>query len=164
MYRIEVDKERVLLLIAKNGIYLGELNEEKRANLLAIAHIFISSNQSSHFNDFVFEMMNEGIAANLGLPNYIMDVISGTNGKVYFDRQCYSLVKLICNIFDNKELARLINCQSKDNKLFMTLKNSLQSDFGVSQMNSTKIAAEICKFSPSELACYRTSRELSGMF
>jgi hypothetical protein len=164
MYKIEVEKERVFALLKQNGIHLGELNEEKGANLFAIAHIYISANQSMPFNDFVFDMMTDGISEDMGVPTFILEEVSKTNGKIYYDRQVFNIVKHLLNVYEKKELARLLYYQPHDNQLFESVTNRAISEFGLNPIDASKLASEICRFAISELAIFNSSSQLAELY
>jgi hypothetical protein len=163
MYKIEVEKERVFALLEQNDIHLGELNEEKGANLFAIAHLYISANQSMPFNDFVFEMMTDGISEDMGVPAFILEEVSKTNGKIYYDRQVFNIVKHVLQIYDKKVLARLLYYQPVNNKLFDLLMDRAMSENGLDAKNAEKLATELCRFSTRELAIYKRPVVISNL-
>jgi hypothetical protein len=163
MYKIEVEKERVFALLEQNDIHLGELNEEKGANLFAIAHLYISANQSMPFNDFVFEMMTDGISEDMGVPAFILEEVSKTNGKIYYDRQVFNIVKHVLQIYDKKVLARLLYYQPVNNKLFDLLMDRAMSENGLDAKNAEKLATELFRFSTRELAIYKRPVVISNL-
>ena len=55
MYQIQVGSEQIHTLVEQSGVDFAKLDTNKRTNLFAIAHIYISTNQSIPFNDFVFD-------------------------------------------------------------------------------------------------------------
>jgi hypothetical protein len=164
MYRIEVENEQILAIINQSDICFAKLDTDKRTNLFAIAHIYISTNQTIAFNDFVFDMMTDGINDDMGVPTFVLEEVSKTNGKIYYDRQVFNIVKHLLQIYDKKVLARLLYYQPHDNQLFESVTNRAISEFGLSTTNASKLASEICRFSISELAIYNSSFLISNLF
>lgn len=163
MYRIKVGNEQILTIINQSDICFAKLDTDKRTNLFAIAHIYFSTNQSIPFNDFVFDMMTDGISEDMGVPTFVLEEVSKTNGKIYYDRQVFNIVKNLLNVYEKKELARVLYYQSQDNRLFESITNRAISEFGLSSVNASKLASEICKFEISELAIYNRSLELNEL-
>ncbi len=163
MYQIQVGSEQIFILINQSGIDFAKLETDKRANLLAIAHIYISTNQTIAFNDFVFDLMTDGISEDMGVPAFVLEEVSKTNGKIYYDRQVFNIVKHLLNLYEKKVLARLLYYQPRDNKLFESVTNRAISEYGLSTTNASKLASEICRFGISELAIYNRSLDLSEL-
>ncbi len=151
-YQVNVEQTDIIKLIELNEIDLGVLNEIKRLNLLAISHLYLSSKQTIPLTDFIFEMLTDGLTDKMGLPAFIIQEVAATNGKIYYDRQVFNLVKHICKIYDKKELARLIYYQPTDNDSFELLIRSAQNFFYIEKEIAFKLATEICRFSIRELA------------
>jgi hypothetical protein len=164
MFRIEVGNEQILTIINQSDIGFAKLDTNKRTNLFAIAHIYISTNQSVSFNDFVFDMMTDGISEDMGVPSFVLDEVSKTNGKIYYDRQVFNIVKHLLNVYEKKELARLLYYQPHDNQLFESVTNRAISEFGLSPIDASKLASEICRFAISELAIFKSSLQLNELY
>ena len=164
MYRIEVENEQILTIINQSDICFAKLDTDKRTNLFAIAHIYFSTNQSIPFNDFVFDMMTDGISDDMGVPSFVLEEVSKTNGKIYYDRQVFNIVKHLLSVYDKKELARLLYYQPHDNKLFELITNRAISEFGLSAVNASKLASEIGRFAISELAIFKSSLQLHELY
>lgn len=163
MYQIQVGSEQIHTLVEQSGVDFAKLDTNKRTNLFAIAHIYISTNQSIPFNDFVFDMMTDGINEDMGVPLFVLEEVSKTNGKIYYDRQVFNIVKHLLDIYERKELARLLYYQPHDNRLFELIKNRAIFEYSISTVNAIKLATEICRFSISELAIYNRSLELNEL-
>jgi hypothetical protein len=138
MYKIDVKSEQIFILIKHSGIDFAKLDTDKRTNLCAIAHIYVSTNQSIPFNDFVFDMMTDGINQDMGVPSLILEEVSKTNGKIYYDRQVFNIVKHLLQIYDKKVLARLLYYQPLDNRLFDLLLDRAMSEHGLDAKNAEK--------------------------
>lgn len=164
MYQIQVGSEQIVILINQSGIDFAKLETDKRANLLAIAHIYISTNQTIAFNDFVFEMMTDGISEDMGVPSFVLEEVSNTNGKIYYDRQVFNIVKHLLKIYDKKVLARLLYYQPLDNRLFDLLIDRAMSEHGLDAKNAEKLATELFRFSTRELAIFNRYLELNRQF
>ncbi len=164
MYRIEVENEQILAIINQSDICFAKLDTDKRTNLFAIAHIYISTNQTIAFNDFVFDMMTDGINDDMGVPTFVLEEVSKTNGKIYYDRQVFNIVKHLLNVYEKKELARLLYYQPHDNQLFESVTNRAISEFGLSPIDASKLASEICRFAISELAIFKSSLQLNELY
>ena len=151
LYSVNVEQNDIFRLIELNEIETSTLNENQRINLLAITHLYISSKQTIPFTNFMFDMMTDGLTKEMELPSFIWEEVASTNGRIYFDRQVFNLVKHICKIYDKKELSKLIYYQPTDNKLFELLfKSSIQS-LDLDNEIALKLATEICRFSIKEL-------------
>ena len=161
MYRIEVGNEQILAIIKQSDICFAKLDTDKRINLFAIAYIYFSTNQSIPFNDFVFDMMTDGISEDMGVPSFVLDEVSKTNGKIYYDRQVFNIVKHLLQIYDKKVLARLLYYQPHDNRLFNLVTNRAICEHGICAINACKLATEICRFTSGELAIFSKSLNLS---
>ena len=163
MYRIEVENEQILAIINQSDICFAKLDTDKRTNLFAIAHIYISTNQTIAFNDFVFDMMTDGINDDMGVPTFVLEEVSKTNGKIYYDRQVFNIVKHVLQIYDKKILARLLYYQPVNNKLFDLLMDRAMSEHGLDAKNAEKLATELCRFSTRELAIYKRPVVISNL-
>ena len=148
----------------QSGVDFAKLDTNKRTNLFAIAHIYISTNQTLNFNDFVFDMMTDGISEDMGVPVFILEEVSKTNGKIYYDRQVFNIVKHLLQIYDKKVLARLLYYQPRDNRLFDLLIDRAMYEHGLDAKNAKKFAKELCRFSIRELAIFKTTLLISNMF
>ncbi len=164
MYQIQVGSDQIFILINHSGIDFAKLDTDKRTNLLAIAHIYISTNQIIAFSDFVFDMMTDGISEDMGVPAIVLEEVSKTNGKIYYDRQVFNIVKYLLNLYEKKKLARLLYYQPRDNQLFESVTNRAKSEFGLSPINASKLASEICRFAISELAIFNSSLQLAELY
>jgi hypothetical protein len=164
MYKIDVESEQIFILINHSGIDFAKLDTDKRTNICAIAHIYISTNQSVSFNDFVFDMMTDGINEDMGVPSLILEEVSKTNGKIYYDRQVFNIVKHLLQIYDKKVLARLLYYQPRDNRLFDLLIDRAMYEHGLDAKNAEKLATELCRFSTRELAIFNRYLELNRQF
>jgi hypothetical protein len=163
MYRIEVENEQIWAIINQSDICFAKLDTDKRTNLFAIAHIYISTNQTIAFNDFVFDMMTDGINDDMGVPTFVLEEVSKTNGKIYYDRQVFNIVKHVLQIYDKKILARLLYYQPVNNKLFDLLMDRAMSEHGLDAKNAEKLATELCRFSTRELAIYKRPVVISNL-
>jgi hypothetical protein len=163
MYKIDVGSEQIFILINHSGIDFAKLDTDKRTNICAIAHIYISTNQSVSFNDFVFDMMTDGICEDMGVPAFVLEEVSKTNGKIYYDRQVFNIVKHVLQIYDKKVLARLLYYQPVNNKLFDLLMDRAMSEHGLDAKNAEKLATELCRFSTRELAIYKRPVVISNL-
>jgi|LakMenEpi03Aug12_release.lakeMendotaPanAssembly.Ray.scaffolds.fasta_scaffold166979_1 hypothetical protein len=164
MYKIDVESEQIFILINHSGIDFAKLDTDKRSNLCAIAHIYVSTNQSIPFNDFVFDMMTDGINEDMGVPLFVLEEVTKTNGKIYYDRQVFNIVKHLLNVYEKKELARLLYYQPHDNRLFDLIKSRAIFEHSISTVNAIKLATEICRFSISELAIFNSSLQLNELY
>jgi hypothetical protein len=163
MYHIQVSREQICYQVDQSGVDFAKLDTNKRANLLAIAHIYISTNQTIAFNDFVFDMMTDGICEDMGVPAFVLEEVSKTNGKIYYDRQVFNIVKHVLQIYDKKVLARLLYYQPVNNKLFHLLMDRAMSEHGLDAKNAEKLATELCRFSTRELAIYKRPVVISNL-
>ncbi len=154
-YQVNVKQNDIIKLIKVNEIDLSMLNETQQLNIIAISHLYLSSKQTKPFSDFVFEMMTDGLTQEMGLPEFIIEEVALTNGRVYFDHQVFNTVKHTCKMYDKKELARLIFSQPADNKLFGRLIQCSMDFFNTEKEIAFKLATEICRFSMRELAVKR---------
>lgn len=151
MYRIEVENEQILTIINQSDICFAKLDTDKRINLLALAHIYISTKQTIPFNDFVFDMMTDGISEDMGVPSFVLEEVVKTNGRIYYDRQVFNLVKHICKIYDKKELAKLLLYQPENNQMFELIVKSSMEFFDLEKEAAIKLATQICRFTIKEL-------------
>ncbi len=155
MYHIQVSREQICYQVDQSGVDFAKLDTNKRANLLAIAHIYISTNQTI--------AMTDGISEDMGVPAFILEEVSKTNGKIYYDRQVFNIVKHVLQIYDKKVLARLLYYQPVNNKLFDLLMDRAMSENGLDAKNAEKLATELFRFSTRELAIYKRPVVISNL-
>lgn len=148
IYQVNIEQEEIYKLIESNGIDIQILKSHtQKMNVLAVSHLYLSSKQTIPYSDFVFEMMTDGLTKEMGLPIFVLEEVSTTNGRIYFDQQVFKLVKYICKVYDNKKLAKLLYFQPVDNLMFdLIIKGSIEY-YELRKDIAFRLATEICKFS-----------------
>jgi hypothetical protein len=109
-------------------------------------------------------MMTDGISEDMGVPSFVLEEVTKTNGKIYYDRQVFNIVKHLLNIYERKELARLLYYQPHDNQLFELIKSRAIFEHSLSTVNAIKLATDICRFSICELAIFKSSLQLNELY